>query len=210
MQYKYLIFDFDGTLADTESQAFTIYNELADKYNYKKITRDDLHNIKHLSFLEIIKLVDMPYTSIPKMVKQGQRLLKASMGSIKPFQSDIKEILVEIRENIEIMGIITSNTSKNVKKFVANEDINLFDFVESSPLLGKEKKINSICKKYKLNKEQVLYIGDETRDIDACKHAQVKCAAVTWGYNYLEALSKHNPDYIINDLKDILTILSSK
>lgn len=207
MLYKCIIFDFDGTLADTENQVFTIYNSLADKYKYKKITKEDLHKIKNSNFVEIMKLIDIPYTSLPKIVKEGQRYLKNSMGSIQPFQQDIKDVLVNLRSNIDVMGIITSNTSKNVKKFIANEDIDLFDFVESSPLLGKEMKINSVCKKHKLNKEEVLYIGDETRDIDACKHAQVKCAAVTWGYNYPETLIKHNPDYLIKNLNDILDIL---
>ncbi|MPW25361.1 HAD-IA family hydrolase [Alkalibaculum sp. M08DMB] len=209
MHYKCIIFDFDGTLADTENQAFTIYNDLADKYKYKKITREDLHSIKHLNFLEIIKLIEVPYTKIPKLVKEGQRLLKASMETIMPFQTDIKESLLKIRDQVNYMGIITSNTKKNVNKFVKNQNIDFFDFVESSPLLGKEKKINYIRKKYGLEKHEVIYIGDETRDIIACRCAEIECIAVTWGYNYLEALEKENPDFTVDNFSDILEILKS-
>ena len=40
MKYKYVIFDFDGTLADTEEANFVIYQKLAEKYNLRNITMD--------------------------------------------------------------------------------------------------------------------------------------------------------------------------
>jgi phosphoglycolate phosphatase len=36
-----IIFDFDGTIADTEHFAFNISNELAERYNFRKITREN-------------------------------------------------------------------------------------------------------------------------------------------------------------------------
>lgn len=207
MAYRCVIFDFDGTLADTESHVFNIYNDLADKYHYRKVSKEELHSLKSLSFKDLINMIDIPYLKIPKRVREGQKLMKKNMSAIEPFQPNLKEVLLQIRSKVEVMGIITSNIGKNVKKFIDNEDINFFDFIISTAILGKEKKIEYISKKYKINPCEILYIGDETRDVDACKTAQVSCAAVTWGYNYPEALLKHNPDYIINDLEEILQIL---
>ena len=39
MAYKCVVFDFDGTLADTEEKTFNIYNDMAEKYKYRKITK---------------------------------------------------------------------------------------------------------------------------------------------------------------------------
>ena len=152
-------------------------------------------------------MIDIPYLKIPKRVREGQKLMKKNMSAIEPFQPNLKEVLLQIRSKVEVMGIITSNIGKNVKKFIDNEEIDFFDFIISTAILGKEKKIEYISKKYKINPCEILYIGDETRDVDACKTAQVSCAAVTWGYNYPEALLRHNPDYVINDLEEILQIL---
>ncbi|MFZ7119424.1 MAG: HAD-IA family hydrolase [Eubacteriaceae bacterium] len=207
MHYKCIIFDFDGTLADTEEQTFNIYNALAEKYKYKKISKRDLHNIKHLNFIEIIKFVDLPYSKIPRMIKEGQKLLKQNMENIKPFQNNIENVINSLNSKVNIMGIITSNTKKNVNSFIVNNKIKVFDFIISSPLLKKEKKINSIARKYKIKKEEILYVGDETRDIISCKKAGVDCAAVTWGYNYPEALNKYDPEYTINKLEDLVDII---
>ena len=45
MAYKCVVFDFDGTLADTEEKTFNIYNDMAEKYKYRKITKEELHDI---------------------------------------------------------------------------------------------------------------------------------------------------------------------
>lgn len=41
MAYKCVVFDFDGTLADTEEKTFNIYNDMAEKYKYRKITKEE-------------------------------------------------------------------------------------------------------------------------------------------------------------------------
>jgi len=38
MMMRVAIFDFDGTLADTEEANFVIYQKLAEKYNLRNIT----------------------------------------------------------------------------------------------------------------------------------------------------------------------------
>ncbi|MFZ7134648.1 MAG: HAD-IA family hydrolase [Eubacteriales bacterium] len=207
MHLKCIIFDFDGTLADTEEHTFRIFNKLAEKHNYKIISSEDLHEIKHLNFMEILKRIGIPYAKLPKIMKEGQKLLKEDMEDIQPFQNDIKDVIDKIHEKVLIMGVITSNTKKNVVRFLLNYDIKAFDFIISSPLLSKEKKMNAIAKKYHLNKDEILYVGDEIRDIEACKKAKIKCAAVTWGYNVEETLKREEPDYIINKLEDLLHML---
>lgn len=210
MAFKCVIFDFDGTLADTEERALFIYNSLAEKYNYNTITKEELHQIKHLNIKEIIELVNMPLVKLPKIIKQGQKLLKKEMENIKPFEPELKTVLSEIKSKVKYMGVITSNSNRNVKSFMRNQEIKMFNFIESSPLMGKELKINSVARKYSLEKSDILYVGDETRDILSCKKAGVAVAAVSWGYNYPDALLKEEPDYLIHELREIINIIDNE
>ena len=57
MKYKYVLFDFDGTLADTEEANFVIYQKLAEKYNLRNITIDELGHIKKISARELMAYV---------------------------------------------------------------------------------------------------------------------------------------------------------
>ena len=64
--------------------------------------------------------------------------------------------------------------------------------------------LKRIIKKYKIDKSQTYYIGDETRDIDAAKKNGVKSIAVTWGYNSEQVLLKYKPSFIAQKPEDIL------
>jgi phosphoglycolate phosphatase-like HAD superfamily hydrolase len=44
---------------------------------------------------------------------------------------------------------------------------------------------------------EVVYIGDETRDITAGKKCGVKTIGVTWGLNGRESLLAENPDWLV-------------
>ena len=211
MAYKCVIFDFDGTLADTELQVFTLYNEMAEKYKFKKITREELEQIKELNFGEILNIVDIPLYRIPKMIREGQRRLKEEKHLIQAFKPHIKDFVTELTHETEVCGIITSNLKSTVNSFLRKYAIhNSFKFVISSALLSKEKKILKVAKKYKFDISEILYIGDETRDIEACHRAGVDVVAVDWGYNSLAALKRCNPTYTVSSLEDILEIVRRK
>jgi phosphoglycolate phosphatase-like HAD superfamily hydrolase len=52
----------------------------------------------------------------------------------------------------------------------------------------------------------MIYIGDETRDIEACKKINVPIIAVSWGFNSHKSLASHSPTYLINNPKELVEI----
>lgn len=108
------------------------------------------------------------------------------------------------------LGIVTSNSVENVKSWLKlNKMDHFFQFVYSaSNLFGKDKVIKKILKNYQINKEQVCFVGDETRDIEAAKKSAITSIAVTWGFNSEDVLLKSEPHYLIKDPKELITILS--
>ena len=67
-----------------------------------------------------------------------------------------------------------------------------------------------IMKKEKLRTSEVLYVGDEIRDINAAKNAGIDIASVGWGYNTVESLKKHKPEYLITEPSELINICSNK
>ena len=132
------------------------------------------------------------------------------MGKVDLFSENDLEDIAAIRKRVRVLGIITSNSKRNVEAFLTNHGIDAFDFIVSSPLTGKEKKIQTIAKRYNIDKDKILYVGDETRDITASKKAGIDCACVSWGYNHVEALEKENPTYLVKSLKELRKILGEK
>jgi len=64
-----------------------------------------------------------------------------------------------------------------------------------------------ICKTLGVSVENSLIVGDSKNDILAAKSAKMHIIAVSYGYNYGEDISVHNPDYVVDDFAEILSIL---
>lgn len=210
MRYKYVFFDFDGTLADTEEVNFVIYQKLAEKYNLRNITIDELGHIKKMSAKELMAYVELKKRYLPFMLKRGKNLLKQDMKNIKPCKPDILSTVAELKKMGIKTAIITTNSKTNVEMFLEKNDAYIFDFIASASMFGKETKMRRIMKKEKLCKNEVLYVGDEIRDINAAKNAGIDIASVGWGYNTVESLKKNNPEYLVMEPNELIEICSQK
>jgi phosphoglycolate phosphatase len=120
-------------------------------------------------------------------------------------------LLYSLKSNYKI-GIVSSNSKDIIIDTLKKDNIeNLFEFVYSeSSLFGKHLVLKKMCKKHNINPLDVIYVGDEDRDIIAAKKAGIKNIAVTWGFNSKEKLSRENPDYLVDSPMQILEVLPQK
>lgn len=206
VKYKYVLFDFDGTLADTEEVNFVIYQKLAEKYNLRNITIDELGHIKKMSARELMAYVELKKRYLPFLLKRGKNLLKQDIKNIKPCKKDIFDTVLQLKNMGIQTAIITTNSKANVQMFLNEQNADIFDFIASSSMFGKESKMRKIIKKERLLLDEVLYVGDEIRDVHAAKNTGIHIASVAWGYNTVESLKKHKPDYIIYEPSELIDI----
>ncbi|HIK04920.1 MAG TPA: HAD-IA family hydrolase [Trichormus sp. M33_DOE_039] len=210
MTQKAIIFDFDGTIADTVDALVSIANRLAVEFGYVQITPDQLTLLRNLSSREIIKYSGISLFKIPFLVKKVKFELKNKIQELRPIPG-MKQSLIELKENGYQLGIITSNSKENVTAFLKiNELDNLFEFIYSGvTIFGKTTIINNVLKQKQIQPQAVIYVGDETRDIEASKKANIKVIAVTWGFNSPEILAKQNPDFVIHHPSELLQVIQN-
>ncbi len=76
-------------------------------------------------------------------------------------------------------------------------------------MLGKAREIRVAMKNLKLAPAEVLFIGDETRDIEATQKVGIPIAAVTWGYNSRKSIEALKPSRIFDRPEDLLDFLTA-
>lgn len=206
VKYKYVFFDFDGTLADTESINLNILSKLSKKYKIKSITREELRHVKKMSALEAMDYLGIKKRKVPFMLRRGKKLLNQDIVNVKQCQDTMFEVIRKLKEEGIKVAIITTNSKKNVKIFLEQHDAEIFDFIMSSTMFGKEGKLKKIIKKEKINPDDVLYVGDEIRDIHAAQSSHIGIASVAWGYNTADSLIKYKPDYLIYKPEELISI----
>lgn len=203
---KLIIFDFDGTLADSFSIIVETFNELAKEYDLHQVQPEEIPALRKISSRQLLKKFGFPTWRLPFLLRRGKQMLRNKIMSVHLF-SGIEKTVKELKKEGYALGILSSNSRANVKKIIESSNINLFEFVNiSSNLFGKNRMLNRIIKKYGHDKKDVYYVGDETRDIEAAKKCGIKMIAVSWGFNDKEILKKYKPDYLISKPEEILKI----
>ena len=193
---KLLIFDFDGTIADTFEAGYRILNQLAEEFGFRRLERKDLERARDMRTRELISFLGIPARKMSRIARRGSEELHACMDGIKPLRG-MPEAIRTLHAKGFSLGIITSNTEANVTRFLRNYDLELFDFMRNcSKLLGKAGIIRKVLRGRRVPIEDVLFVGDETRDIEAAQKAGIRMAAVTWGYNSRRSLAAMRPDLL--------------
>lgn len=201
--YRCVIFDFDGTLGNTEDLALKVAVTLAEKYNFRSITRKEIPLIKGMTPREGMAYMGISRFRLPFIVREAHQILKSEMSRVPLCRPGLSEALVRMAEDRILLGIITSNSRDNVEAFLALHGIQVFGFIRSSSVFGKSRHFRKIRKRYRLERRELLYVGDECRDIHAARRAGIPIAVVTWGFNSRECLAAENPDYLVETVEEL-------
>lgn len=203
------LFDFDGTVADTFSHAVHILRRLAPLYGFRSLSDEEIPQARGMGFRELIKFLEIPKHKVPGILARGRRELHGEITSIG-LCPGMPAVLKELHEREHRLAIISSNSRDNIHAFLAAHGLECFAHVStSSKLLGKAREIRQTLKKHGYKKSHTIYVGDEIRDIDAAHKADIRCAAVGWGFNNAESLRAAKPDFFAHTAEDLLTIASA-
>ena len=208
MIYRTLVFDFDGTIADTLGETRRIFNQIAPDYGIRQVEETELEHLRHLSLKQLLDHLDIPKRRVPALISRGTGLMRGNITRLQMIVG-MTEVLIELRRHVHSFGILTSNATANVELFLRTHGLrDQFDFISStSKLTGKSKHLKAIRKTFSLRSEELLYIGDEIRDIKASQKAGIPIAAVTWGFNSRESLAAESPDYLFEQPADFLRLI---
>lgn len=206
MPYRYLVWDFDGTLADTLPVALEIFNSLAPKHGFRPI--DDVASMRGLDTAAFLRSRGIPLWKLPGFVREFLAVQRSHMPRIRVFP-EVLEVLGQLRASGGRSGIVSANRTDNIRDCLqANRAEAFFEFVIGYlRLFGKSRAIRRAMRDAGVDPEEVLYAGDEVRDIEAARKTGIAIAAVTWGFHTRELLAEHEPTYLVDDPRELLALV---
>ncbi|PKN77740.1 MAG: carotenoid oxygenase [Candidatus Cloacimonetes bacterium HGW-Cloacimonetes-1] len=205
----YILFDFDGTIADSLTLGLELINRLAPIYHIHPITDEDIQAVRSMPTGKAIRYLKIPYYKLPILIPVFLNEYKHIIHNMKPFPR-IHEVIQDLKDLGIPMALLTSNSKENVHVFLDQHDMNYFEWIEGgSGIFKKQVTIMHQIKKHNLQKENIIYVGDETRDIVAAKKCGIKIISVAWGFQDKSILSQYNPDMIAETPQDLYDIIKS-
>lgn len=208
-----LIFDFDGTLADSIPPAVEAIQEMIKELGLPYKSKEDIN--KHVGYGEIPLVSGAIGTKEPVLLKKAmltyERIyLDHGIKNIKLYPHII-EFLEFFKGKQKI--ILSNKKDMFIKKILARHQLTAY-FSEimggdTAPCLKPDPcAINLMVGKYKASPGRVLYIGDMTIDIETGKNAKVLTCAVTYGFDGRSKLEKLGPDLIVDDLMELKDLIA--
>lgn len=205
-QHTYLLFDFDGTIADSFAVLLEIFHELTNQSLDED--PDKIAYLRQLPVPKVIKELKVPPLQIPRLIVKGRKMMGQHIHEI-PLIEGMDTAIEKLYAHGFHLFITSSNSPVNVKAFLKAKQLDgYFEKVYGGiGLFNKAGAIKRIMRQNRLQGELVIYIGDEARDVEAARRAGVAMAAVGWGINDPRLLALHHPNIIADSPQKLYNIL---
>lgn len=213
---KAVLFDLDGTLVDTMEAFHLMVNNLLKSFNKPE-----------RSFSENVKLVGMPSKTIVETIVRETGLdtsleefsrimfrkwVYTYMPKYGKLYVDSLNVLRELREREYLLGVVSNTSREELPHYLRNFKIG--EFLNVAVSSGDVKKpkpspepVLKAVGKLNLKPRETVMVGDRPEDIEAGKAAGTYAVAVVRSVKLKAELEAVKPDFIVNELSEILSIL---
>ena len=209
-KFKGLLFDFDGTLLDTNELIIQTFLHVLEPEFPGKFTKDDMVPFIGPSLIESFSTIDA--SKAEEWVRQYRLWNSEHHDELAKEFEGVKSTLQELKNKGIRLAIVSTKRYDSLIKGIRLLDIE--DLVEVIISMDDVKNVKPdpepillALEKMHLKKEDVIMIGDNSHDILGGKNAGVKTAGVAWSLKGEDFLMQFKPDYMLHDMKDLLTIV---
>ena len=209
MKDKVVVFDFDGTLADSEKTIISIYDYFAVKNNRPELSEEIKQKLRDGTTRQALKWAGVRFWQIPRLLNVARGEYKKRSSKVRIFPG-IKGVVKNLSKSYDIY-ILSTNSEKTVRKILKNNEFKTeVNVLKGSSVFGKDKALKKLQRSHKYNRSLSWMVGDEMRDIAAGNKAGLNSVGVTWGLQSEKGLRLARPDHIVNSPEELLAIIENK
>lgn len=183
-----MLFDFDGTLADTLPRVLRLWSQLARELHLNDPGSDGLQALRSRPLVEVLAALKVPRWKVPLLLWRGRMLLHGDLEPIAffPGMADLLRSLDGL--GVE-WGILTTNGLALVRRTLRENGVPEPGLLEAGlGLSGKRERLRHLAQQQGIALSQVVLVADEPRDAEAARAAGVGFLGVAWGYATAQAL----------------------
>ncbi len=213
---KLVIFDFDGTLADTKENIILTFQMTMKELGVEIKSRQECAATIGLTLEDAFKVL-YPGMAAEKYIllrDTYRRIFKENRKILVPgLFPEVMETLEELRRRGYLMSIASSRLSPSLHSFLEDMKIaHLFEYAVGGDNVEHPKPapdaVLQILRHYNLSAEEAFVVGDMPFDINMATNAGVKSCGVTWGNADAAQLRESGANYVIDKMSQLLEILN--
>ncbi len=207
--YKLVIFDFDGTLADSARWMVRELHPLARRFGFRQVGETEIEDLRCRDAREVLRSLGVARWKLPFIARRLRKRMGEDAEAI-PLFPGAKALLRRLAGQGVVLGVVSSNSAENVQRILGPEAAALIEHYEcGAALFGKAAKFRKVVRRARVKPCETLCIGDETRDIEAAREAGLACGAVAWGYARRETLASRAPTWLFETPDEVAARLAA-
>jgi len=209
MLYKLIIFDFDGTLMDTNDIIKESLNEASKRFRHCEISDSEYEKILGKPLAQQMKDLSSDYCD--EMTAFYRQYYRENQTTRTEIFDGVHDLLETLRKDGVKCAILTNKGRNGLEKGLDQYHLkSYFEYYLSAQDVEKAKPdpegIHKICEYYGVDEKDTMMVGDSGHDIEAGKNAGVATCLVSWTILNIEKLKQLNPDYIVKHPSEIALI----
>lgn len=215
MKINHICFDLDGTLVDSKETIIKSTISALDSLNIPhKIDHKKFSNMIGLHFNDIFSEFNIPVTDFDTFINiYKSEYFKYISDSV--LYDGVKIVLKDLSEKKVKISLLTTKGQDQADRLIDHFELrNYFSFVMGRRDGLKHKpspeSLLFICDEINVEPKGTLMVGDTELDILCGKNAGAKTCAVSYGYRTENQLKENKPDFFINNLSELISILNNK
>jgi phosphoglycolate phosphatase len=203
MTRPFVIFDFDGTVADSFAESLLTYNRIAPRLRLRTVKEAEIPELRRMGAGQLMQTLGIPMWKLPRLMIALRADLHDHFHGVSPFPG-IAESIRCLHEAGCHLAIVTSNSEENVRNFLGRFGIEGFEtVVAGASIFGKATRLRRLIKAERADRATSVYIGDTVPDIRAAREAGTVAVAVAWGFSDPAPLAAEAPDALVASTNDL-------
>ncbi len=222
LNVQLIIFDLDGTLADTAPQIALAVQGALKKNQVKvpvfgNIIRYVGNGADKLLKRSITDCFDFNEDDIDlklftQVKKDYLECYMHEIGGNFTLYPKVKDTLTSLKRHGFKLAIATNKPNMYIKPWLEAANLSsLFDFTIGSGVVPFNKPdptvLLHVCNELGVKPENALMVGDSCNDILGAKNAGMYSVGLTYGYNFIKPLSEFHPDYLFDHFYELENLL---
>ena len=219
LRYKLIAFDLDGTLVDSAPDIANAVNSMLNELGLPQRSVDE---VRHYLGNGVDWLAKRSLTGElwrepePRLLEQALPRLLVHYADNNGQNTEVYPGAIELLELAKEQGIALACVTNKKGEFTLPllDTLNLrqyFEIVISGDDFPERKPdpapLHYIMRKMRVGPEETLMVGDSITDVQTGRAAGVAVAAVSYGYNHGDNITDADPDWVIDSLTELCTIL---
>jgi pyrophosphatase PpaX len=205
-----VIFDFDGTIINTNDLVEEGLHHFAYKYRGSRMTRDEIRALTGKTLETQMAWINAEKAEL--MVEQYRIWYAHHHNEKVSAFPGILRLLTRLKEDGYHLAIVSNNSRQSLNMGLKHLGISkLFDSVitrdDVHVVKPSPEGLNDTLRLFGITSEEALFIGDTGNDIEAAGNAGIKSVMVSWTTMDAQTIMALEPDYILASPAQLYEIL---